>query len=233
MSGIFIKSDGKRSGFTLIEILLVIGMIGVMLAVILPRAFRARVDTEVNMVRQSAAELGRWGMTWAERNLEGQDETDYCRLNNYVYSLLGFTGDQTVGNNGNNWVGINENNNNSRTPYTHDAWDEGSFADNCRGTTSPDDDIAYAVEEIMSPERLPRNPFNGVSYFEPPNDGAIQPGALCLIVYTAAGIQNYYFVFQGPASDAVNEWAAGMGSGLNLSSAEARNGIFVARLAED
>ena len=68
----------------MIEVLLVIGIVGVMLAVIIPRAFRAREDTRVNMVRQSAAELGRWGVTWAERNLESQAEDDTCRLNNEI-----------------------------------------------------------------------------------------------------------------------------------------------------
>ena len=80
----------KRRGFTLIEILLVIVIIGLMLAVIVPRAWRANVDTKYSLIRQNCAELASFGMQWAEKQLTVQDEVNSTAgLDTYLSTLAG------------------------------------------------------------------------------------------------------------------------------------------------
>ena len=78
------ESRSKDSGFTLIEIVLVVVIIGVMLVVIIPRANRARDAAKFNSIRQVSSELALWGMTWAERNLKVQPEDAESELIDYV-----------------------------------------------------------------------------------------------------------------------------------------------------
>lgn len=202
MFEIFHKSSRKQAGFTLIEIMLVVLIIGAMLAVIVPRASRARTDAKYNSVRQMAAELGKWGMTWADRNLKIQAETDTAILNDYVASLVGFTGDT-----GTNWTG-------------------GTVAVNGRAGNPPN-----AVSGIMSTDQLPKNPFSGESYFNPGNDGTTpRTGQLNLATQTdSTGFDVYYLIFYGTETDGGGnlQWYAGQGPGSvdNL-----RNGVYVARL---
>ena len=54
----------KQKGFTLIEILLVVVIIGLMLAVIVPRAWRANIDSKYGLVRQNCSELASFGSQW-------------------------------------------------------------------------------------------------------------------------------------------------------------------------
>jgi prepilin-type N-terminal cleavage/methylation domain-containing protein len=58
------KRSGSR-GFTLVEILLVIVIIALILAVVIPRAWRAHVDSRFSLVRQAATELAAFGNQWA------------------------------------------------------------------------------------------------------------------------------------------------------------------------
>jgi len=223
------QKTNSPGGFTLIEILMVAAIIGVMLAVIIPRAFRAQVDTKYSIVRQTAAEMGKWGMTWAERNLEAQAELSAngtpttCRLNNYIYSLRGYIGDQTSAN---NWTG-------AVTLTTNAAWDQGGLTD-CRGVMAADL-VPMTVEAIMPEDKKPKNPFNGVSYFEAANDGSVVNAGVLALVSVAEGgqYQNYYFVYLGTDSTGPAIWTAGMGSTLTPTLSQARNGVFMARLAQN
>ena len=145
-------TNHKNGGFSLIEILLVIVIIGVMMAVIIPRATRARVDAKYNVVRQMAAEVGKWSLTWANRNLETQRDDHTCDLRSYIETLTGdFTGDQAATS---NWAGSIE---------TLIGGGE------CRNpdTTAP---IVTTVADIV-PDVSITNPFNGISYFMAVNNG--------------------------------------------------------------
>jgi prepilin-type N-terminal cleavage/methylation domain-containing protein len=203
----------SKAGFTLIEVTLVVVIISILIAIIVPRAMRANVDAKIAGVRQAAAEIGRWGNDWATRNLEAQDVGAVCNLNDYLATLAGYVGDV----NDYDWVRVNRDLN----------------AD-CRNGTGA---ITYSVADLIAPDSQPRNPFNGLSYFNESggNDNSrVQAGLLYLGYYDEpGGVRHYYFVYTGTDSNAVNQWHAGMGTGLNPfnSLAGLRNGIFMARQA--
>ena len=206
-----LRGGRKHRGFTLIEIMLVIVIIGVMVAVIIPRALRANVDTKYNLVRQAAAELGKWGVTWAERQVEIQTEADTCGLNDYVGTLVGFTGNSNT-----NW------------PVPTGGGSPVDPAGSCRGAANT---IPNAVEEITPQDVVLRNPFNGVAYFSPVHDGSTAtPGMLYLASVSSGSFSHYYFVFTGTDSNTATTWHSGMGSGTTLAIENARNGVFMARL---
>lgn len=217
------KYFGNSKGFTLLELTLVIIIIGILLAVIVPRALRANVDAKYAIVRQSASELASWGMEWAQRNLDSQDSTATCNMNNYVATLAGYVGD---GNN-TNWLTLN---NTISNPLNTNG--------QCRTGTDP---VTYSVSDIVDEDNQPRNPFNGLSYFNISggnNGSELQAGLLYLAVHPEidAGntINHYYFIYTGTDSQNTSQWHAGMGQGLNpfANIAGLRNGIFVARLVQ-
>ncbi len=209
---------GNSKGFTLLELTLVTIIIGILLAVVVPRALRANVEAKYAVVRQSASEVASWGMEWAQRNLDSQDVEATCNMDSYVATLAGY-----VGNNDNtNWINVNI-----------DRADE-----QCR---PPDDLITYSVSDIIDVENHPRNPFNGLSYFntEGMNSGnELYSGLLYLGVYpdTEEAPQNvvnyYYFVYTGTDSQNTSQWHAGMGEGAEPDINNLKNGIYMARLVE-
>ncbi len=83
------KFHKRNRGFTLIEILLVVVIIGIMLAVIVPRAWRANVDSKYNLVRQVGSELASFAMEWAEKQIEAQTDQSTSTLNSYLVALTG------------------------------------------------------------------------------------------------------------------------------------------------
>jgi prepilin-type N-terminal cleavage/methylation domain-containing protein len=204
-----IKTSHNKKGFSLLEILLVLGIAGILFAVILPRAWRARSDVSYNLVRQAAAELGKWGMEWSERNLEAQDEADTCTVNDYMSTLIGYTGGKDDGTN-NNWFGAKS------VPLN-----------GCRAAV-----ITFTVAEIMPQDNQPRNPFTGLNYLHSSHDGSkVEPGLLYLAMLTDTdGYNNYHLLYTSEEATSATDWHAGMGSGLPPSFAELKNGVFVARL---
>lgn len=199
-------------GFTLIEILLVVMIIGILTAVLVPRALRTNVEAKYMVVRQAANELGSWGMEWSNRNLESQSPTATCNLNSYIQTLTGYVGDKT----NTNWIKVSH-----------------GLSSDCR---SNDNGINYSVKDIVSPQNQPRNPFNGASYFNSANNGkSVQSGLIYLAEHSdKKDVHYYYFVFTGTDSDNPNDWHAGMGQGENpnLQLQQLRNGIFMTRQAE-
>jgi prepilin-type N-terminal cleavage/methylation domain-containing protein len=199
----------RAQGFTLIEIMLVAIIIAAILAVIIPRAFRANVDAKYSMVRQAASELGKWGITWAERNLKTQDVADTCNLNAYVAELVGYTGDDAT-----YWPS------NSTLPTMA-----------CR-----DPEPSTTVAGIMPQNQVLQNPFTGLSYLNSDNDGAsVRAGLLYVAVADetvgSETYKNYYFVYTGSDATSAAAWYAGMGNGAP-SLQEMKNGVFIARLVE-
>lgn len=202
----------NNRGFTLLELILVLGIAGILLVVILPRAWRARSDAQYNLIRQAAVELGNWGTEWSTRNLEAQTEDDTCQHNDYLDSLVGYVGGRRTGSLHNNWFG------------TVNAMTAGS----CRDAGNP---VTFTVARIMPGENQPRNPFTGLAYLHAAHDGSkTEPGLLYLAAATdSEGFNNYYFVFTGADAVSASDWHAGMGDGVPPTYAGLRNGVFVSR----
>ncbi|MFH0811398.1 MAG: type II secretion system protein [Pseudomonadota bacterium] len=185
----------KNQGFTLIELLLVVVIIGLMLAVIVPRAWRANIDTKYGLVRQAASELASFGHEWAEGQLAAQPESATSTALNYFYTLAGGTGAAASGQQwvpapAGNWVGA---------AY---AWKVTAPETPIGRTLAPE----ITVAGIVTPEKHPRNPFNGASYFTQGNDpgaGSLTPGAIacCQIDEGGAGGNWHYFAFLFQGTD--------------------------------
>ncbi len=203
----------EDQGFTLLEIILVLGIIIVLMAVIIPQAMRINTSSKYALVEQAAAEIGKWGMEWGTRNLENQGSADTCVLNDYITTLSNnYVGNQNNG----NWVNVNN-------------------VVACR-TSSP---VQFSVAAMIDPARQPRNPFNGLSYFA--TNGAnggntLTAGLLYLARFdnnaTVPPTHEYYFVYTGTDSQALGQWHAGMGVGTPPSINNMKNGIHMARLIQ-
>jgi len=149
------KKIKESQGFTLIEILLVVVIMGIMLAVIVPRAWRANIDTKYGLIRQNCNELASFGRAWAEEMIIAQDETSPAVIEDYLDTLI------------NAWL-----------PDDNLNW-RGTIQDVANRTPNPPEAV---VEDLVPPEKQPRNPFNGASVFALANDpfgqGHVVPGAI-------------------------------------------------------
>ena len=207
------KKATKNKGFTLIEILLVVVIIGVMLAVIVPRAWRANIDSKYGLVRQSCSELASFGMEWAEEQSQAQADSDSATIKAYLDTLAG----DWVASTATNWMGATI------------------------GVSGRSNIPQATVNDIVPPEKHPRNPFSGPSVFSTANNPGIQgnpvPGAIyCGSINETTGYQYYAFLFQGTDSTefylvAGERLFHGGQDNLNgsLELEEFRNGIFFAR----
>lgn len=194
-----VNSNLRQRGFTLIELLLVVVIIGVMLAVVVPRAWRANVDAKYGLVRQNCAELASFASLWAEEMMAAQDLVNSDAspspdLANYYNSLssdssatAASAGGATV------WIGSGGNWRTVGVAVTGRMIGGGAAAT-----------VESAVIGFVPPERLPRNPFSGLSVFdEYPTVGSI-PGALAAGMAADAGINFYALIFQGTDSTSIS-----------------------------
>lgn len=227
----------NQRGFTLIELLLVVVIIGVMLAVIVPRAWRANVDAKYGLVRQNASELASFASQWIEQQLEAQDSTSTASTYTYLRSLTwtGATAVNTLpgtGDNSGRWIA-----NNATSNWVGTGAGGAAITGRSMGGVA-DSVPENTVQAIVPPEREPRNPFNGASVFVTANNptttpipGAIAAGGAADA--TAGGNWVYFaFVFQGTDSTttAFNTAATTFHAGQTSNTLPGlRNGVFFAR----
>lgn len=189
-----------------------------MLAVIVPRAWRANIDSKYGLVRQACTELASFGMEWAEQQSQAQIDSDAATIKDYLDTLDLW------------WVSV---------PITN--WTGITIPVNNR-SSNPE----ATVHDMIPPEKVPRNPFTGASVFANANNPAaltnVVPGAIfCGAVNENApattGYQYYAFLFQGTDSNVYvltggqRMFHGGMDDlDATVEIEELRNGVFFARL---
>lgn len=209
-----------EKGFTLIELLLVVVIIGLMLAVIVPRAWRANIDTKYGLVKQNCTELASFAQQWTETMIQAQSETATSTANDYFHSLV-YNRD-ALG----MWINWNANNN----------WATG--ASGYVTVTNRGVDPECHVEGMVPPDKTIRNPFNGVNIFEvsqnPEILGHPVTGTIgCSRVAEATGGWYYYaLLFSGTDNTTYNdEGDTSYHAGQGCTSLQGlRNGVFLARV---
>ncbi len=75
-------------GFTLIEFLLVVSIMGIMLSVILPRALRAGHEAKFSQIRQDASEIGSYVTQWGQRQTEAQSHRGNYTVRDFFLAEL-------------------------------------------------------------------------------------------------------------------------------------------------
>jgi prepilin-type N-terminal cleavage/methylation domain-containing protein len=225
----------KRRGFTLIEILLVVVIIGIMLAVIVPRAWRANIDTKYGLVRQNCSELGNYGMQWAETELLSQDEEGSTAvLADYLAHLCGDPGianDMRAA-----WVAAAADSGGDDPA----AWNNWQGVGLITGRLVDDVEVGPkgTAKSFVPVDKIPRNPFNGQSVFDlqnwpaPAGVGTAVPGAIANGYYEESDNWYYFaFVFQGTENvDGEAADDADYHADMAVDSLDGlRNGIFFAR----
>ncbi|SDU49817.1 pilus assembly FimT family protein [Desulfobacula phenolica] len=203
--------QNSQTGFTLIEVMVVVFIVGLILAMVLPRAMRASVDTKYQLVRQGATEIAAWANEWARREITLQPETAVSTLNDYM---------QTLGDSGSvDWIAASDNTSN---------WQGTPEKIPTRGS-APNDVPSTTVKDIMPQDKVIKNPFNGLYMFSGnnlPSGTNIFPGALGC-AYVADGVYNYYaLIFQGTDATSVTDFYANMGTSLE----GLRSGVYINRL---
>ncbi len=211
----------EQRGFTLIEMLLVMVIMGIMLAVIVPRAWRANVDAKYTLCRQNCTELAKYAQEWCESMLQAQGEDDTATLVDYYQSLK-----RNVAINKAYAAPI------ALTGYT-DNWNDNKGQLKVKNRSLVPE---TCVQHLVPKDKKIRNPFNGADIFAKPNDFYSAKKAISgAIAFTGGkdGSYNYYsLLFQGTDNDSAtlsnnDSFHAGMGpNGIGA----IRNGIFVARL---
>jgi prepilin-type N-terminal cleavage/methylation domain-containing protein len=206
MSRLTLHTSSRSRGFTLIELLLVLTIIGLMMALIIPRAIRANTESKFSLVRQYGSEMASYIMSWAEGQASAQRENVNYTLKDFLVDDisevdLGFTSRKLI--------------------------------DKYTGNTD-----FNGVEALVAYEQMPRNPFNGTSYFNQANDDTEVPSKKPGLLYLASlpdpqdeQYLNFYLLFTSTGPNPMGTRWHGMMD--NTDPNKIKSGVFVARLYDD
>ena len=78
------RRSKEPGGFTLLEMLLVLSIIGLAIAVVIPRAMRAQTESKFNLVRQYGSEIAGYIVTWAEGQARAQRENTNYTIKDFL-----------------------------------------------------------------------------------------------------------------------------------------------------
>ncbi|MCK5544602.1 MAG: prepilin-type N-terminal cleavage/methylation domain-containing protein [Desulfobulbaceae bacterium] len=236
------RSDFRRirdkKGFTAIEILLAIIIIGLMVIVMVPRGQRATTEARYGIVRQNCTQLAGFAVDWIERMMLAQDDNSASTRIDYLNSLATCNLDtpdfsSTIGAKGGVWIAtsnINNWNNNSRLTRVKNRMI------NKEGPASPE----ISVQGIIKSDQALTNPFNQLSVFGTGNysPSSVTPGAIAAggaTADTTTSVPWAYFalVFQGTDNQNGARYpnnGVDFHAGMATTSLQGlKNGIFLAR----
>lgn len=210
-----IRSFSTKGGFSLIELLLVVLIIGLLLAFIIPKLITLRIEARHEMVRQSCSELSGTVQQWVQKSMMAQDDQrSIATLADYVSSLANreppdrFT--SPVERTG-QWIGtIQRPNNWNNNHIDHDMGNQrvsipGRWIGKKRNV--PPESV---VEDIIPGEKVMVNPFTAKNIFRSDNDPIYNklavPGAIAFCsVISPDHTLSFGLCFQGQDSTTV-EW---------------------------
>lgn len=237
------ERTGHVEGFSLIEVLLLVGIAGVILWVVIPIGLRTRVDAQFGIVRQNCSELAAYTTQWAQKAIQAQDEQrSSATLADYYGSLAGLPHAPRVGPAPGEWVAGDIGPTNWRLlpqvenpRYTRHI--KGRHL-NGKRATAPE----FTVEELVPPGSPIKNPFTGESVFSSANfpvEKSMEevwaiPGAIAFggIRENKGDWATFAFVFQGNRNTGIElDGPDTFHSGMSLQTLQGLGaGVFVARI---
>lgn len=227
----------SKNGFTVIEILLAVIIIGLMIIVMVPRGQRAATEAGYGLVRQNCTELAGFTVNWIERMMLAQDDNSASSRIDYLNTLATCNLDtpdfsSTIGDKGGVWIATPDNNN----------WNNNSGLTRVKGRMISGDGPAMpeiSVQGIIKSDQMLTNPFNKLSIFSTGNYSPtdVIPGAIAVggAADTSTSVPMAYFalVFQDTTCRNTNKYpntGVDFHAGMTTTSFQGlRNGIFLAR----
>ena len=206
----FKSKNNTSSGFTLLELLLVVVILGILLAVIFPRAMRAQHEAKFSHVRQYASEVASYITMWAENQVMAQRENSRYTLKDFFMEdvnqqEVGFQSEPLI----DHYTG-NENFNGVEILIPPE-----------KVPRNPFNKASYFNELNDDPKFVPSSK-PGLLYFVSEIDPALGK----------RHYRNFYLIFTGVRGKMFNREAAWYGQMKDEDEDAIRHGIFVARTAD-
>jgi hypothetical protein len=237
------QQTNDNEGFSLVELLMVVGVIALILWVLIPIGLRTRIDAKYGVIRQNCSELASYTSQWAHQAIMAQDQQEsFATLADYYGSLAGLYHAPTSGPAPGEWIA----NNIGPSNWRQNRDDKNSIRMkiisgrfmNGKNPTAPEN----TVENIIPRHSPILNPFTNVDVFAPDNfpfpkfddELGTVPGAIAFGGFREkkGGWVNYAFVFQGTNNTGTQlDGPDTFFSGMNVHTIEGlQKGIFAARI---
>ncbi|WP_300459690.1 type II secretion system protein [Desulfobacula sp.] len=199
-------TPGNAAAFSLVELLLVVTIIGIILALVIPKASRAKIDSQFSLIRQNCNEISMKIVTYAEELASTQRPSTSFTIKDILYTDI--TGDE-------------------ETTFTSKKLVD-------KYTGNQDFDVVENCFSGENSLKNPFNGTNYFSYIN--NDISIPSRKTGLVYFMAGKSPRAmdYLEFYLLITDAVGEGKAGKWYGnMDMTPGAMRHGIFVAKLYDD